>query len=292
MRVHADRDDKAWPPSHRRSAARRPRWFPRRGRRPRRAPGPGPGPGRGTAVRVGVHDDLGTALQRVVGHRVHVAHDQVGPVAGSLAGHRRRRRPRSWPVRSPDVRAERGDVLAVVGSRADDQHVAGLPASSAVPASPTPSISRLFLAPKYSRVLLANASISARHAVLRFGHRRGHRRGVLPPALGHDLIRPRTGCPPSSRHDLPLFYPVEHLGPASSISGMPAFDRSPARGSDSGRRCSAPRSRPRRRDGPRGRRHWSGRGPRGRRWRYHRARPPLGEVLGPAVKARSRRYTG
>ena len=36
-------------------------------------------PGR-AAVAVGVHDDLGAAAQRVVGHRVHVADDEVGLV--------------------------------------------------------------------------------------------------------------------------------------------------------------------------------------------------------------------
>ena len=69
------------------------------------------------AVAVGVHDQLGPAAQRLVGDRVHVADDDVRPVAGleqrvGAAVHADQHR----PVLA-DVGAQRREVLAGSGSR-------------------------------------------------------------------------------------------------------------------------------------------------------------------------------
>ena len=80
--VGAHGDDERGRPCRRPAASRRPRWCPWRGRPPARPRAPAPARARGAAVAVGVHDDLGAAAQRVVGHRVHVADDEVGLVPG------------------------------------------------------------------------------------------------------------------------------------------------------------------------------------------------------------------
>ena len=73
------------------------------------------------AVRVGVHDQLGPAAQRLVGDRVHVAEDDVGLVAGleqrvRAAVHRDHHR-----LVLADVGPEGGEVLAVVVAADHDQ---------------------------------------------------------------------------------------------------------------------------------------------------------------------------
>ena len=79
-------------------------------------------PGRPT-VAVGVHDDLGPAAQRVVGHRVHVADDEVGPVprlderVGAAVDADEDR------LVLADVVAERLQVLLVVVAAHDDEGV-------------------------------------------------------------------------------------------------------------------------------------------------------------------------
>ena len=180
---------------------------------------------RGPAVAVGVHDDLGAAAQRVVGHRVHVADDEVGLVAGLDQ--------RVGAAVDPDQdRPVLADVVAAAsagppcsGSRAPRSARAGRRARCVMSGTPTPSRSRSRSLRRYSIV---------------FGGERLELDGQPGPGLVHRRLRRRrrraaspvatsalADAAPRRRRrasSLPSLIAMTS-GPTSSISGMPAATR-------------------------------------------------------------------
>jgi hypothetical protein len=139
----------------------------------------------GAAVGVGVHDDLGTAAQDVVAHRVHVADDHVRSVAGLDERVGTAVDPDQHRPVVPDVGPQRLQVLLVVVAADDDQHVPALDLGGHVRDADAVEQQRALALHVLHRVGGEGLQLD-RQPGPRLGHRLGDRLRGLLGALGED----------------------------------------------------------------------------------------------------------
>ncbi len=194
-------------------------------------------PGR-AAVAVGVDHDLGAAAQRLVGHRVHVADDQVRAGGRPPAARRPRRRPPISTGRYSRMYGRSvGQVVLVVVAADDDQHVPAVEPGRDVGDADAVEQQLALAAQELHRVRRERLELH-RQPGPGLGHRGGDGLGGLHDALGHQPVARRRCCRRPSGPARPPGPPASPRGRRRRSAGCPRPPGSRDRGWGSARSCS------------------------------------------------------